>query len=289
MPSRSFHFCVLSAISLFATASAVPAVGATTTIFASGVSENTGWYNYKKGSTRHCWAANAANLVCWWQDRLAEKYVLPSGVPVREQVWETYRTSFYDTGGVASSAVGWWLTGDYQDYSSVKDGSTGGYYPTLDVPDSLSFDSLLFQFFPGETTLEEFSLRIAEKLRSGAGLIFNIAAYGKAVTVWGVELDEETSLLTKIFLTNPSWESSELLTVECYAVDVAGFDTPVRSYYLSGFTEGNYISAVSGLSSDIGDALPLIPEPSAAALIFGAGAAATAFSARRRSRRMRGG
>lgn len=281
-----FHVPVFSAAALLA-ASASFASGATTTIFAKGVSESGGWYDFKKGSSHHCWAANAANVVAWWQDRLAEKYVLPAGVPVKDGVWNTYHSSFENKSGVTSYAIEWWLDGIYRG-DALSDPTTGGYYPTIDVPETPQYETTpLSQFYPlSSGSLEIFTARIVEKLESGSALTFGLYDYDKDVTVWGVEIDDETSLLTKVYLTDPSSYTVGLITAECSIVEYQDLGHTVRSYHLSGgFGSENYVTVARGLSTDVGDALPLIPEPSAAALIFGAGTLALAFSVRRRRSR----
>lgn len=58
----------------------------TTTLFAEGVSQSSGWYDVNKmaaganGDTMMCWAAAASNMIQWWQDRyVAAGGTLPYG------------------------------------------------------------------------------------------------------------------------------------------------------------------------------------------------------------------
>ena len=57
-------------------ASALPAA-AVTTIFAPGVTKESGWYDTNKAFTNQdsqlCWAATATNIVAWWLDTYQRK------------------------------------------------------------------------------------------------------------------------------------------------------------------------------------------------------------------------
>ena len=92
-------------------------------IWADGVSEEAGWIDYEKqktngdGDDNLCWAASASNIIDFWQQR----YVVPTGTPTGEAVWEQFKSaSSYDVGGSFCNAMQWWISGDYQGSTWTK-------------------------------------------------------------------------------------------------------------------------------------------------------------------------
>lgn len=86
-------------------------------IWADGVSEEAGWIDYEKQKTKGdgddnlCWAASSANIIDFWQQR----YVVPTGTPTGEAIWNQFKTaSSNDVGGSFLNAMQWWIGGDYQ-------------------------------------------------------------------------------------------------------------------------------------------------------------------------------
>ena len=115
-------------------------------IWVDGVTETSGWYDANKsgpdepdGDNELCFAASAANLVAWWQER----YELDSSVPKSiDDIWTTYKNAAaVDEGGDPVAAIQWWISGVYlptkkeeisrsiyaeAEYSTLT--STTGYY-----------------------------------------------------------------------------------------------------------------------------------------------------------------
>ena len=94
--------------------------------FAEGVSLESGWYDVNKvkdgtvnGDINMCWAATAANILQWWQDRYVEQgNELPEGCPDGKgetyelAIMEVFHTQWDNTyGGHAFHAVKWYFEG----------------------------------------------------------------------------------------------------------------------------------------------------------------------------------
>lgn len=248
-----------------------------------GVSPQKGWYDANKtlapGDDNLCWAASASNILNWWQDR----YVIPSGTPTGEAVWTTFKDSFTDLGGNASYAFQWWLSGDYppagvEGWSRLKEGAAaGGYYRSIFSENQAVFLTSAYN----ATSYSASSQYILDRLNEGYGLTLSIGdTLGKtahAITLWGVEYDDQTSLLTKMYLTDSDdlqygyHSSNGMFEVACYTGENGGlyFQTTEDGWYQREDREF-FIKGVYGLSTDVGNALALIPEPGTATLSLAA-------------------
>lgn len=247
-----------------------------------GVSPEKGWYDANKkvrrgdGDDNLCWAASASNILNWWQDR----YVIPSGTPTGEAVWTTFKDSFTDLGGNALYAFQWWLSGDYQpatwkEWSQLKEGVTaGGYYQSIFSRDQAF--SLTSVYDAASYSAVTSSQYILNYLNAGYGLTLSIrdtlGQMSHAITLWGVEYDDQTSLLTKMYLTDSDdlqygFNSNGIFEAACYTGEDGSlcFQTEDGLYRHREDREF-FISGVYGLSTDIGGALALIPEPGTATL-----------------------
>ena len=123
-------------------------------VFAEGVSVSSGWYDVNKlsnGGTdiNMCWAASAANIIQWWQDRyVAAGNTLPSGAVTGEgtktyngkkynlAIMELYHDLWWNgKGGSTNHGVIWYFEGrNIQQYASEGShaqplsNTSGGYY-----------------------------------------------------------------------------------------------------------------------------------------------------------------
>ena len=282
---------------------AVPAFGATETHWAQGVGPDAGFYNFKKNGTPFCWLSNAANLVAWWQDQVGTTRRLPDGVPTGAQVHSTYWNAFSYGGGSTPSAIEWWFSGRYRSSSgaSPTDPTVGGYYPEVAVAaggwTESSFPSVFYpsgdDLYLGMTDKQKgFSRYLADKLDDGWAFSARVAGYNRNITVWGAELDDETGLLTRLYISNPSTDDAALeivtLTPYTYTDSLLGErDTFALTGNDFGETVGVYtLDAFYGVSLAAGNVLPEIPEPSAFGLF--AGTLALALAGTRRRRKPRG-
>ena len=93
----------------------------TGTVWAKGVSEESGWYDADKNDDWSgdaddclCYAASASNLIAWWQDR--DRAVASGEAPKKlEDIWQTYVRSnqLWNSGGSTLAAINWWISGVY--------------------------------------------------------------------------------------------------------------------------------------------------------------------------------
>lgn len=152
----------------------INSLAGTTTIFAPGVTQNSGWYDVNKKSTEqspqkdftYCWAATASNLIRWWQDGyVASGKTLPSGVPDGKVSALGYSCGIFDIflddknwnsvvdgssrGADVHVALKWYFNGESHTFSNYAKplSGTGGYWK--DEYSSLQ-NSLGSDFIQGE-------------------------------------------------------------------------------------------------------------------------------------------
>lgn len=281
-------------------------------LWTHGVTRETGgWSDFNKqnlrandGDNNLCWAASAANIINWWQNQ----YSTPPGTPTGDKIWTTFKDSFTDLGSNASFAFEWWLDGSYRpagwsEWSQKKPTTTaGGYYTQYLNPwtyDRETYtDALYYMTYPTSISYSELSEEIISNLQDGAGLTLSIGDTlgdtAHAITLWGVEYDTSSNLITKMWLTDSDDEqyginTSGLFEVECYGVEVVLESSGPET--LLGFRSENgwynwkekdfYVTSFDGLLP--ANFLAPIPEPSTFGLL--AGIAALAVVASRRSRK----
>ena len=311
---------ILLFLSLLCAVSAhIPAYSAE--LWVDGVSLSGGWYDANKvnpyaedGDNNLCWAASAANLVAWWQD----KYQVPSGTPTDvNSIWSTYKSSANaDTGGDTHAAFQWWLTGVYvplneeeEERSMFGQGSTStlsaweGYY--YDLYGDEMYGSFNFDTWSWENHLQDFFCAgyretadadsiislITDGCGIGLGLSNDSGTMRHAITLWGLEYDSETNSISRMWLTDSDdaqyselydwFEQDGLFSVEV--------ETKNGKLYISSSDniwyaeEDNvYISYLFGVNPAVSDAWGIpraVPEPAAAVLSL---LALTGFAVRRR-------
>lgn len=256
-------------------------------LWAPGVSSQSGWSDFNKteentNDDNLCWAASAANIINWWQ----QKYKIPTGTPTGDQVWTTFKDSFSDIKADPYNAYTWWLNGEYPNTSNLTDfGKTaGGYYKEY-FNSSYAVSNALTGFY--NSSYWGISNGIKTYLSQGMGLTISITdtkgETGHALTLWGAEYNTETLALTKLFLTDSDDNKTSLFEVSCtllgeksdtqyLGIENAWFDLGDRDYYVTSFC---------GLVHPSGFLQP-IPEPSTFGLLSGVYALVFAFSRRRK-------
>ena len=153
----------------------------------------------------------------------------------------------------------------------------GGYYRSIFSENQAVFLTSAYN----ATSYSASSQYILDRLNEGYGLTLSIGdTLGKtahAITLWGVEYDDQTSLLTKMYLTDSDdlqygyHSSNGMFEVACYTGENGGlyFQTTEDGWYQREDREF-FIKGVYGLSTDVGNALALIPEPGTATLSLAA-------------------
>lgn len=139
----------LDVVAVYAAMNAQPPQTGKTIVFVEGVSREQGWYDVNKvgrgenGDINMCWAASAANIIEWWQDRYVSKGgVLPEGAikgPGKNYelaLMELFHTQWNnEKGGHVVEAIPWYFEGvNYGEHATAGsqayplEGSDGGFY-----------------------------------------------------------------------------------------------------------------------------------------------------------------
>lgn len=186
--------------------------------WAKGVSQQGGWYDFDKTFTTDkdmCWAAAASNIIAWWQDRNQE-LALAAGAPAGGDVWDTFKQSFNNISGYPIDAMQWYFSGQFTD-NTIRASLTeygkgqGGYYADLlegEPQYKLSYIMGIAQY--DFTDPQVYTSVLCNLLDQGYGIAMSIAGtmsggtrYGHAITLWGAEVNPDTGILSKIWITDP--------------------------------------------------------------------------------------
>ena len=230
------------------TAEEVTAEGRTI-VFADGVTLTSGWYDTNKrndgnthGDIMMCWAASAANIIEWWQDRYqAAGKSLPQGATTGPgEVYELETMELFkeqwttlERGAQVFQAVTWYFEGtnlckDASPGTSAQPVGAGGYYSSLmtDLRAHMycGYEYLYFtNLYSGEINnyynwgngsgltgterLKAFSDIVVDVMGKGVAsmavaLSANLASGHHATTLWGYEIDNATGLITRLWITD---------------------------------------------------------------------------------------
>lgn len=229
---------------LAALALLLPAQG--TEYWVLGTSQTEGWYDVNKTfsqdfpDSQMCWAASASNMLAWWQDHnpeyndLAAMDTPESG----QEIFDTFKTAYENDGGIQAYGILWYLQGDTnKDYLPplTEEGKEmGGYYGnaitqiyserpiSLGLADVRIYNSSIVSEFLKECIVNGYSV--------GLG-IYGKTIDGKdiahAVTLWGIDYDEERQMIQKMYLTDSDdvqlgkdYELPQLFEAECRKLEV---------------------------------------------------------------------
>lgn len=188
------------------------------------------------GDINMCWATASSNILQWWQDRYVESgRALPEGCP--DGVGETYELAIMEVfhsqwdnsrGGHAFHAVPWYLEGlnvcdGWSFQAQPLDGAAGGYFcgQWNDIRDHIYLGYALGHtqdtnnyYIWGNGSgldaygcLKAFTEWVETSIANGmAALVIALRENGggvhHSVTLWGYEKDNETGILTKIWITD---------------------------------------------------------------------------------------
>lgn len=280
---------IFSAIALLAGGLAAPAAE----VWAPGVSQEGGWYDYHKtgsndgimADTAMCWAASASNVISWWQNLNISG--IASTVPQNEEIFDTFRGIYTNGGGKAYYAYEWWVNGNWvapegDGWAAIDKGmpseyisyANGGFlsnvYDTGVYPITIATSS---------NNPYTYSESVVNALSSGYALTLSVENSGvaHAYTLWGAEYDITSKgyELNAVWLTNSDDINNE---PQLFRKDViCSYSEKNGGTGSVAFDEnmGATFTAVAGLRS----APIVIPEPATALLGI---AALLGLAARRR-------
>lgn len=258
--------------------------------FAEGVSLESGWYDVNKvkdgsvnGDINMCWAATAANILQWWQDRYVEHgNELPEGCPDGKgetyelAIMEVFHTQWDNTyGGHAFHAVKWYFEGvnvceGWSRQAQPLQRGSGGYFkheweqiePYMYTGHDLGYTQDYNNYYlwgsgsglNATGRLKAFTELVELFIDKGMTSMAiaqreNYGGVHHSVTLWGYEKDNETGLLTRIWITDSDdsaqWprepvlheynvSSTESDTIK-FSGDVYAACYPVSLYPVSGY------------------------------------------------------
>ena len=258
--------------------------------FAEGVSLESGWYDVNKvkdgtvnGDINMCWAATAANILQWWQDRYVEQgNTLPEGCPDGKgetyelAIMEVFHSQWDNTyGGHAFHAVKWYFEGvnvceGWNRQAQPLQRGSGGYFkhvweqiePYMYTGHDLGYTQDYNNYYlwgsgsglDATGRLRAFTELVEMFIDKGMTSMAiaqreNYGGVHHSVTLWGYEKDNETGLLTRIWITDSDdsaqWPREPVLheykvsSTESGAIkfsgDVYAACYPVSLYPVSGY------------------------------------------------------
>lgn len=216
----------------------------------TGVSEASGWYDANKvdnsdgdADDNMCYAASAANLIAWWQNSEVGRTLTSAAPKQLGDIWQTLidandNEELWDEGGEALATINWWVSGIYCPHSLEDESAWERYYltaeewgdtdmlaVTLRDSDGYYFDQygLTQKNLSGFLMdMQQYSERITninfgEFLQNGCAISLGIVPAeneeaGHAITLWGVEYDEEGKLTT-MWVTDSDDDEEKLVKV----------------------------------------------------------------------------
>jgi len=239
--------------------------------WADGVTKTSGWESFSQGGTNLCFAATASNLLAHYFRTAGEKgFSVSENAPTKGQdIFNNYYCATYDKtkGGYVYEAL--------EDYISTNAEYFNGNFPSVEKDANTSYwDSG-----------EEVSAALFEALSNGvpAGISYKGTA-NHAVTVWGIQYNEETQRVSKIWVTDSSGNNSGLIEYSCVAVTGMSANFYFKEIIVNveeGTTSesgSSYVTSVSWLK------YPTIPEPSTMGFLAGTLALALCAARRKRNR-----
>ena len=195
----------------------------TQTLWAAGVSEKEGWYDFNKApdgsESELCWAITAANLIAWWQNA-ADAKQLPANIPMGQEVWQTYRSSFTNEGSDPDQGMRWWFSGKYEPTSpgtgeqcaAVTRDGVGAYYTHVPQGGDHFLWNLLYRGRGAQANAQTLSQAFISGFLAGdafwIGVAYrrpNGALHTHALTVWGADIQTHpngSKTVSAIYITD---------------------------------------------------------------------------------------
>lgn len=245
MKKTLFLLCALCAAT---TASA-------TEYWVQGVNKSGGWFDTNKtgnNDSGFCWAATDTNILSWWyqQNKAASQAADEKNIPhTQEEIWDLYNHSFENGDSHPISGMKWYLNGDKPQAPAIKDSTKGGYAEALgvtiddivsrsiyDYDPAWEFNPELNNYQKTGTTPEDLdtyklvTAELTKYIKDGYAIALGMSGkgYKHAITLWGIEVDDETQHMTRMWVTDsdddlytladgttPKYDNSGLIELTC--------------------------------------------------------------------------
>lgn len=256
----------ISALCLFSCTSPLLSA-ATITCWADGVSKTSGYKSVAQGSTNLCGAATASNMLAHYFDVASSR-----GISVSADAPTTSYPIFNYFSSVLDTSQGIYVWSALERYISDNGSYFNGNAPTAK-----------YNYCPYWDSGAELSANLIDALSSGSTAGISYAGYAShAVTVWGIEYNDQTNIVSKIWVTDSNGDTDDL--IEYTGIAVSGKSSNFYFYEITvdpdtGSTSqgaGFYVTSVTWLET------PSIPEPSSLGILAGVLAIAAISSRRKR-------
>lgn len=264
--------------------------------WAKGVSWDAGWRSTWQ-FTNGCWAAGSTNMIMWWEDRISEKYELPAGKKTEYDLISHYERTYGYYGVHVYEALANYFDTNLPTLSYRR--SDLGYINYLDID---KYDNpIMFTRYCGYKT-ENVNDALMHWFTTG-NYVAAITSYSHTWTLWGLEYDTETNLVTKIFATDSVADDKNNPQKLLHTFDVRYSDNYDDELYFSRAICKDEDGAITYDQQNIepyeitflgiedrflvdehGNSI-FVPEPSAFGIFAGVGALVAALSRRRRKAR----
>ena len=219
----------------------------TGSFWTDGVSASSGWYDANKidnsnndADDNMCYAASAANIIAWWQNSTVGSTLTSNSPKELGDIWQTFinanKEEYWDEGGDPLAAINWWISGVYSpenlndtagweryyvgsdewdgDMLSVSLRGTEGYYFDQYGLDNKKLANFLMdmQMYSDSITNINFAELLQNNCAISLGIQLESEDAGHAITLWGVEYDENGKLKT-IWITDSDDEYEGIVKV----------------------------------------------------------------------------
>ena len=238
--------------------------------FAPDVTKESGWYDTNKlygaaNDSKMCWAASCSNSIAWYIDHLGPDGDIFEGN--HNNIYKNFRETWSgsDEGFDPLQGFSWYFTGHTTDGKNTHPG-TGGYLNILKgcneawsvIPElgpsifgnyehkiPYVYDEIgVYYEGAALSTYELMSKTLLEQLKQGVCVLSvargtSFGTWSHAITLWGADYDENTGLITKLYVTDsddedrlPGNSLKELNVVKSSNPNDMGYR--IDGYYLSG-------------------------------------------------------
>lgn len=223
---------------------------------ASAYDEENGWFNNgPEGDGYLCWAAAASNVISWWQvqsGNFLQNYPT-EGIPQgKDAIFSAFNDGFTNKGFDSYWGLRWFMDGakelytmetDWEDvfvadiYIDPESTTKGGYYSEI-LPNVESLMDSFTQFTYSDpygvvvddvVPLSVFTSNLVEAIDGGCGVTLGLQGQtyfgGHAITLWGVNVNEKTGYIDRMWVTDSddfvSCKEGDLglFELECTVVD----------------------------------------------------------------------